>query len=146
MNETLDESNTGCLQRLADICGIVGDYYDIWGNHRITSGDTQYRLLRAMRIIEDNEEPCEALTRLQGQAQQPSVQVVVAGQAIKVSVTLAESAGHDVLSWQILKRSSRAGRTGVIPFSFGIRSFRTISTLCSSFFRGLAWRTWKNII
>lgn len=44
------------INELSELCGIVPDYWDIFGKRHITSFDTKKKILRAMKINIDSEE------------------------------------------------------------------------------------------
>jgi 4-alpha-glucanotransferase len=51
------------LDELAGLCGIMPEYYDIFGNKHITSAETKKALLRAMKLNVDSREDLAAEIR-----------------------------------------------------------------------------------
>ena len=53
------------LDHLCEICGIQGDYYDIWGNHHVASPQAKRALLHAMGVALADDDEAAALEQLQ---------------------------------------------------------------------------------
>ena len=89
------------LEQLADLVGILPDYYDIWGNHHPASDKTRRGLLEAMAIPAGDSAEVETAIHAWQQRHWhqalPPVLVEAAGQAIRITVCLpakAATAGH----------------------------------------------------
>ncbi|MCL4536463.1 MAG: hypothetical protein M1610_02565, partial [Nitrospirae bacterium] len=51
-----DELINELINELADLCGIVPEYWDIFGNKHITPIETKKAILKAMKLNIDSDE------------------------------------------------------------------------------------------
>lgn len=94
------------LQQLADLAGIVSEFYDIWGTPHATSDQSRRGLLKAMGIASDDDQAIAAsladwhhrhwLRRL------APVQVVAAGQAARLRLNLPQDELSTRIDWRLL--------------------------------------------
>lgn len=108
------------LQQLADLAGIVAEYHDIWGTQHATSDHSRRGLLKAMGIACDSDEDIAASlatwhVRHWRQRLAP-VQVVPAGQHVRVRLHQPQSEMAIPLDWTLHLENSQQHRQGsVLP-------------------------------
>ena len=111
---------TSPLQQLADLAGIVAEYHDIWGTPHATSDHSRRGLLKAMGIACDSDEDIAASlatwhVRHWRQRLAP-VQVVPAGQSVRVRLHLPQSEMAIRLNWTLHLEDSLPHQQGsVLP-------------------------------
>jgi len=112
------------LHRLSDALGILPEYHDIWGAQHDTSDRTRLALLNAMDI--DGAPPRKAETALLAWSQRhwhqalPPVQVVPAGQPVRVLLRLAATQAKRPHHWRLRFEQGEVLEQAFIPADLAI--------------------------
>lgn len=110
-----DELINGLINELADLCGIVPEYWDIFGNKHITSIETKRAILKAMNLnidsIEDTEKEInERKARQWNRFIEPVNVISVNDQPLTIPVYIPANEGQESrlsLSWTIKDESGQ---------------------------------------
>ena len=91
------------LAELSTRCGILLEYYDIWGNHHPTSLETQQALLSTMGIgVSSDEAVRDALENLTtAKRWSESVQVIREHEEVRISIAQSKVIGQAKLRWTL---------------------------------------------
>lgn len=97
-------TDAAALEELCALCGIAPDYYDIWGQRRHVSADTQRALLAAMGIAAGTgTEARHAIGHLQARGWQRLLPPVMVarhnGGAVEIPVTVPAAARQRRFDW-----------------------------------------------
>jgi 4-alpha-glucanotransferase len=100
MNEEPNDSYIKLLDELSELCGILAEYYDIFGNRHVTSAETKKGLLSAMGVGTGSPEDlrAEVLRRRLGAwktVMDPVRVVSVNDQPVRLSVFLPVPQGEE---------------------------------------------------
>ena len=109
----------GLIDELSGLCGIIPEYWDIFGNKHIASLETKKAVLRAMRVDVDSEE--EVLREIHERQSRPwksliePVHVVsVNEQPLRIPLYVRMQEGREadlIISWAIRGENSSAKST-----------------------------------
>ncbi len=95
------------INELAELCGIIPDYWDIFGNRHITPFETKKKILRAMRInIESEEEVLREINRVRAYPWDSIIEPVqifsINNQPIHIPIYIQVDEGKEkglIISW-----------------------------------------------
>ncbi len=106
------------LERLSRLCGIAGEYTDIWGHVHEVGSASRAGLLAAMGVATDSPQAVERAleARERGQRLLPPVQVHWADRGpIEIALSVAAGAAQTPLRWTLREEQGRELQGEIVP-------------------------------
>lgn len=113
-------NNSNPLHRLAELCGILSSYMDIWGNQHSVPDETIFKILGSLNVHLDSgsnlEDTCLALENKNWLRYLPPVLVVNENTSrIPIEIHLPDSLLSEPFSWMVIQENGQKSNNDFYP-------------------------------